>query len=56
MECKCHRYASANSFSKNSFKIIGGLDFERKNDLTAGNLCSVHSTAGKRDSHLFSAA
>jgi hypothetical protein len=26
----CHRYTSANSFSKNVFKIIGGLDWERK--------------------------
>jgi hypothetical protein len=31
MECKRHRYASANSFSKN-FKIIGWLDWERRNN------------------------
>jgi hypothetical protein len=54
MESKCHRYdtdASANSFSKN-FKIIGVLDWERKNYFLAGNICRYHSMAVKSDSHL----
>jgi hypothetical protein len=52
MKCKCHRYASANSFSKNFFKIIGRFDWDRKNDFKAGNICSNHSMAEKSDSHL----
>jgi hypothetical protein len=49
MKCNCHRYASANSFSNNFFKIIVRLDWERKNDFTAGNNCSM---AGKNYNHL----
>jgi hypothetical protein len=49
---KCHRYASANSFSKNIFKITGRLDWVRKNNFMAGNICSNHSTAENNDSYL----
>jgi hypothetical protein len=52
MVCKCHRCASANSLSKNLFKIIGRLNWEGKNDFMAGNICSNHSTAGRSDSLL----
>jgi hypothetical protein len=42
-------YSSANSFSKNFFKITGGLDWGRKNDFTAENICCNPSKAGKSD-------
>jgi hypothetical protein len=37
MECKGHRYASTNSFSK-KLKNIGGLDFKRENGFRTGNI------------------
>jgi hypothetical protein len=41
VKCKCHRNASANSFSNNFFKITGRLDWERKNDFPAGTALIV---------------